>query len=113
MVEEDDDDGSRLESKNALQKLNDCLQTICDDPYIIILKIKNRFDPDPKVAKSDESCGFRNVSISLILVDSYTMTHSVDGHICELQLQLKEMKGLIEDQLGHQRYVEWRDMLAV
>ena len=95
----------------ALKNLHKCLERICKEQKIIILKIKNRFDLDPKIAKSEESCGFRNISISMILVDEYTMEHSVDGHICELQLQLKAMKDMIP--LGHENYVKRRDMLAV
>ena len=111
---EDDD------RENALSKLLRCLQNIRKDASVVVLNIKNRFDLDPKESKKiEKSGGFRNVSISLILDDEFATSHGVDGHICELQLQMGELKydekkelNVLNDEFGHARYVEWRDLQA-
>ena len=97
------------------------MRKIYADETVDILNIKNRFDLN---YDSAASAGYRNVSISMVLVDQYTMQHSVDGHICELQLGLQpihDIRDAATDEVdaagnhttGHQRYVQWRDALAV
>jgi len=89
--------------------LIETLKRINNDARVSILQIKNRLDIN---YDSRESAGYRNVSLSLIIVDETTMGYGVDGHICELQLCLSIVENIKKAE-GHSRYVKWRDMLAL
>lgn len=101
-------------SCETFEDLKNVLNKILSDPTVVILHVKNKFKYD---YKSAESAGYRNINLLLILVDDATMEAGVDCHICELQLGLSkidEIKNVVVEgeQHGHQRYVEWRDLLA-
>jgi len=89
----------------TIEALLACFQRIRADDRIAILNIKNRFDLD---FNSAESAGYRNMSLSFIIVDDSTMHLGVDAHICELQLGCKAIDDFKNDE-GHHNYVEWRN----
>ena len=70
-----------------------------------VLQIKNRFDLG---FDSTESAGYRNMSLSFIIVDESTMHLGVDAHVCELQLGCKAIDDFKND-AGHHNYVKWRN----
>ena len=85
-----------------------CVQRLIDDSTIAILQIKNRFDPG---YDSGLSAGYRNLSISFVVVDDVTMALKVEHHVCELQLGLSAIDAFKNDS-GHDKYVQWRNMRA-
>merc|ERR1719387_2428094 len=85
-----------------------CLNIILEDARVVVLNVKNRLDPG---YDSAESAGYRNVSLSLLLVDNTTMGLHVDCHISEVQLGLKDFDDKKSDD-GHKRYVDYRDARA-
>lgn len=95
-------------SFETLDALLWCVQRLVDDPTVAILQVKNRFDPD---YNSADSAGYRNLSISFVVVDAVTMGLKVEHHICELQLGLAAIDAFKND-TGHDKYVRWRNMRA-
>lgn len=93
---------------STVDGLLEAVERIKADERVAVLKFKNRFDAS---YDSRDSAGFRNVALSLILVDEFTVSRGIDMHICELQLGLKFID-IIKNDNGHRRYVEWRDMLG-
>eukprot|EP00912_Choanoflagellata_sp_UC4_P001988 UC4_evm2s1277 len=92
----------------SLREVVTCLESIRDDPTLIILQIKNRFHDD---YDSKDSAGYRNICLSLALVNDVTMSLGVDIHVCELQLGLKAFDDYKKED-GHARYVQWRNARA-
>ena len=92
----------------TLDAMRHYLRCIRNDARVAILQIKNRFRLD---YDSGMSAGYRNLSISLLVVDELTMRLGVDAHVCELQLGLEEIDSLKNDQ-GHHNYVTWRNARA-
>ena len=86
-----------------------CLKAILEDPECAVLQIKNRFTASHD---SRTTAGYRNVSLSLIIVDRFTMTQGIDAHVCELQLGFGPFEFLKKFLNGHRRYVEFRDARA-
>ena len=89
--------------------LSKCLKEILNDPGVAVLQIKNRFS---ERYNSKESAGYRNLSLSLLVVDQFTMSRGVDAHVCELQLGLEAFEYLKKRLDGHKRYVKFRDRRA-
>mmetsp|Transcript_5051 Transcript_5051/g.11825 ORF Transcript_5051/g.11825 Transcript_5051/m.11825 type:complete len:120 (+) Transcript_5051:44-403(+) len=81
------------------------LEAILSDPEIVLGRVKNRlaFDYDPAL-----SAGYRDVALNLCIRSPYTMELGVAGHVCELQLILKDFAEL-KNAEGHKRYVELRN----
>ena len=73
-----------------------------------MLQVKNRLRLD---YDSAGSAGYRNVALSLLVVDAFTMAHGVEHHVCELQLGLAAVDAL-KNEGGHRNYVAWRDARA-
>lgn len=91
-----------------LASLSKCLANILADERVVVLQVKNRFD---KEYNSADSAGYRNVSLSMVLVDEFTMCNNLDIHICELQLGVEDFDSKKTDQ-GHKNYVEYRNARA-
>ena len=53
--------------------------------FVFCLQVKNRLDPAYDSAKS---AGYRDVLVTLRLVNEETVSMNVENHICELQLIL-------------------------
>lgn len=96
----------RLETPADLAR---CVQLILEDPHCGVLQIKNRLT---KKHNPLSSAGYRNVSLSLIIVDEYTMSRGIDAHVCELQLGLGPFEDLKYYLDGHARYVKFRNSRA-
>ena len=92
---------------DTVDNLTACLSDIGRNPQVVILQVKNRLSLDEQNASS----GYRNVALSLLLVDMHTMEHGVDTHVAELQLGLRAFDGIKTDG-GHLRYVSWRNQRA-
>lgn len=82
---------------------------IVADRRVVVLSIKNRFASD---YDSRLSAGYRNLALTLVIVDDFTLENQVEGHVCELQLGLSAHQKLKNDE-GHVRYVSWRDARGV
>merc|ERR1711879_837292 len=80
-----------------LQSLAECLKIISKDPRCVILQVKNRF---AMKYNSAESAGYRNVALSMVIVDDETMGMSVDKHVCELQMGVEQFESMKSDE-GH------------
>ena len=79
-----------------------------------MVHFKNRF-LDAYDAKS--TAGYRNASLSVVLVDAVTSSLGVESHVCELQLGIAEVEavkhGLGSSGSGHQRYITFRNLRAI
>lgn len=82
---------------------------IVADRRVVVLSIKNRFASD---YDSRLSAGYRNLALTLVIVDDFTLENQVEEHVCELQLGLSAHQKLKNDE-GHVRYVSWRDARGV
>lgn len=97
-------------SFDTLEALTEVFVKIQADPRVAIFQVKNRFRPG---YDSRDSAGYRNVALSLVVVDDETMRLGVEAHLCELQLGLKYLDNIKNKEGGgHKKYVEWRDLLA-
>ena len=92
---------------DTVDNLTACLSDIRRNPQVVILQVKNRLSLDEKNASS----GYRNVALSILLVDMDTMAEGVDTHVAELQLGLSAFDDIKTDG-GHLRYVSWRNQRA-
>eukprot|EP00035_Acanthoeca_spectabilis_P013479 m.251407 g.251407 ORF g.251407 m.251407 type:complete len:468 (+) comp15900_c0_seq14:1311-2714(+) len=91
----------------TIESLTKGLIRVKNDPHVAVLQIKNRLHP------TDSSpTGYRNVSISLVLVDKFTLSRGLENHVCELQLELERFVKCKLKMRGHARYVEWRNLNA-
>lgn len=93
---------------DRLEDLVACLASIRKDPRVAILQVKNRLSPS---FDDRQSAGYRNVALNLVLVDPETMRLGVDHHVVEVQLGLKVMDDLKNDE-GHANYVRFRNARA-
>lgn len=91
-----------------LDDLCNCLQILSRDPATRILRIKNRF---AREYDSNETAGYRDVAVNVVMVNEETSRLGVAGHVCELQLILEQFLNLKTDD-GHKRYVEYRNKCA-
>jgi hypothetical protein len=68
-----------------------CLSLIHNDHEVILVRIKNRFDP---VFNSEQSAGYRNLAINLRVVTKETLALGIETHVCEVQLLLVQMAAI-------------------
>jgi hypothetical protein len=61
---------------------------MANDPEIVLIRIKNRFDSE---YKSELSAGYRNLAVNLRVVSAETLDLGIETHVCEVQLLLLEM----------------------
>lgn len=94
---------------NSFEEMMECLQRILSDKRAVVLQIKNRFAFD---YDSAASAGYRNLAISFVLVDQFTMQHAIDKHVTELQFGLATIDTMKHDMNGHDSYVAWRNARA-
>jgi len=90
---------------HTVNDLAACLQVMLDDPEVCVLRVKNRLRQDYNPALT---AGYRDVSVNLRLDTPQAAALGVVGHVCELQLQLKEF-ALLRNQEGHARYINYRN----
>ena len=102
------DDEANTPPTLGIQNMITALKRIRKDPSVVVLQAKNRISDEYDALMSG---GYRNLSLSLVVVDNITMAKNVDAHICELQLGLAEIDRLKKEE-GHMRYVSFRDMLG-
>ncbi|EKX36814.1 hypothetical protein GUITHDRAFT_155121 [Guillardia theta CCMP2712] len=93
----------------SLEEIVRCLKGICEDQELVILRVKNRFDPD---FTSQQSGAYRDVCLNVRLDNEETHRLGVNFHVCELQLSLKDYKSWAMHSNGHQRYVAYRNTRA-
>ena len=91
-----------------LEDLCTCLEMICQDESVRIVRIKNRLACDHP---SDTSGGYRDVAVNLLIENEETISLGVRGHVYELQLLLEPFYRL-KSVCGHKRYVTYRNMRA-
>jgi hypothetical protein len=68
-----------------------CLGAISRDSDVVLLRIKNRFDPG---LSSSSSAGYRNLALNLRIVTAETQALGIEMHICEVQLLLLSMAAI-------------------
>uniref|UniRef100_A0A6U2B612 Uncharacterized protein n=1 Tax=Hemiselmis andersenii TaxID=464988 RepID=A0A6U2B612_HEMAN len=113
MVRSYDNDPSRLLDISrgsiafeSLGDLTECLEAIWADENVVVSRITNRMGAD---FKSDETGGYRDVSINLRLVSPEAQALGAELHVCEVQLLLKGYALLrSQDYLGYVRARDWR-----
>jgi len=85
------------------------LQWLHQDPEVVIVRIKNRLDPeyDPSL-----SAGYRDLMINLQIRNEETVRLNVQHHIVELQLIPRQVYDRRQDgdTGGHRNYVLWRNL---
>ena len=93
---------------DRVEDLVRCLRIVRRDPRVVILQVKNRLSTsfDGRL-----SAGYRNVALNLALVEVDTMKLGVDYHVAELQLGLRMMDDLKNEE-GHANYVRFRNARA-
>ena len=79
------------------------------DESVAIVQIKNGFDLR---YDSKKSGGYRDIKLSLVVVDAFARSSAVEEHICELQILLKDIHQLKFELGGHDRYEKARDALG-
>ena len=67
-----------------MSRLHSCLQRIAEDQDVVVLRVKNRFDP---CHDARSTAGYRCVSLNLRIITEETKTLGIDSHVCEIQLQ--------------------------
>ena len=70
---------------DTIEGVKQCLSLIHTDQEVIVLRIKNRFDP---TFDSEQSAGYRNLAINLRVVTKETLMLGIETHVCEVQLIL-------------------------
>merc|ERR1712054_562529 len=101
------DDGSLLADLTrgsiiyeSMKGIEDGLRLLAQESSIV--RLKNRFDPS---YDSAATAGYRDVSINI----SFPAGSGMRIHICEVQLQHKELFAL-KSEGGHKRYIEFRNL---
>mmetsp|Transcript_39046 Transcript_39046/g.91171 ORF Transcript_39046/g.91171 Transcript_39046/m.91171 type:complete len:154 (+) Transcript_39046:840-1301(+) len=91
-----------------VQDLHVCLETICNDKDVVVMRIKNRMDPS---VSSYDSAGYRDVCLNLRLHTEWTEHMGCSQHVCEVQLLLTRIATNKSDE-GHRRYVQLRNCMG-
>jgi hypothetical protein len=60
-----------------------CLCAISNDPDVVLVRVKNRYDPE---SDASLSAGYRNLAVNLRLDNSETRALGIETHVCEVQL---------------------------
>jgi len=92
---------------NDLQDVRTCVENIENDPELHIVKIDNRFDPH---SDAHRTAGYRDVVLTLRVVNDTTNMLGISGHGCELQLAHREMVTLITP-AQHDRYLKYKSVM--
>lgn len=90
----------------SVSDLAQCVDTITNDPQVAVERIKNRMSLKSTV--SSNTTGYRDVLINLRIMDESTRRIGADWHVCEVQLVLREV-ALLKNNEGHKRYVDFRN----
>ena len=122
----------------SLEDLCSCLAAIAADRDVVVVRVKNRLDPEYDAVAST---GYRDVALNIRVVSEEATELGVESHICEVQLVLQavaEIKVPILHHIchsaafvcmvmhiltavlvcpsqsaeGHKRYVAFRDLLG-
>ena len=94
---------------STLDEVADKFERIARDESVAIVQIKNGFDPGYDSRKSG---GYRDIKLSLVVVDAFARGSAVEEHICELQILLKDIHQLKFELGGHDRYEKARALGA-
>mmetsp|Transcript_16961 Transcript_16961/g.26269 ORF Transcript_16961/g.26269 Transcript_16961/m.26269 type:complete len:269 (+) Transcript_16961:227-1033(+) len=89
-----------------ISHITHCLQTLSRDHEACIVRVKNRLHPE---YQSDQSSGYRDVCINLMIRTEETEKLGISNHVCELQLILKRFAEL-KNNAGHRNYVLFRNV---
>ena len=93
---------------DSVADLSVCLDMIAKDADVRIVRIKNRLSTTYDPA---HTAGYRDVSLNIRIVTEEAQSLGLSGHVCELQLILKEFFLLRSDD-GHGRFVSFRNLRA-
>ena len=84
------------------------VEALCDDPALAVVGSKNALSA---TFDSRENAGYRNINLSVLVVDSLAFSQGLDAHVCELQLGIAPIEALRNEE-GHANYIKWRDINA-
>ncbi|EKX39829.1 hypothetical protein GUITHDRAFT_114079 [Guillardia theta CCMP2712] len=96
-----------VDSMDHLLKL---VQLIKDDDALHIVRVKDRMTLPFNHPSMQESCGFRAVLLNFHFLTDEALSFGLAGHICEVQLTLKEFAALCSAE-SHQRYKRYRYLI--
>ena len=100
----------------SLEDLANCLELMLNDNRIEVHRIKNRLDPNYKIATTH---GYRDVNVNFRVVKSPLACLSeaewlrlgLSEHVCEMQLVPIEYFR-VKTEEGHKKYIQYRNMQA-
>jgi hypothetical protein len=97
---------------DSAEQWDAAIDEILADPAVDILRVKNRF---ASTYDAKESCGYRDIQLNAVVTasnfDAAEIALGLHEHVCEIQLHLKPMYELKNDE-GHKRYVKFRNECA-
>jgi hypothetical protein len=76
---------------HSIADLAVCLSAIINDPDVVMVRIKNRYDPE---SDASSSAGYRNLAVNLRLDNSETRALGIETHVCEVQLLHLQMAAI-------------------
>ncbi len=94
---------------STLDEVAETFERVARDESVAIVQIKNGFDLR---YDSKKSGGYRDIKLSLVVVDAFARGSAVEEHICELQILHKDIHQLKFELGGHDRYEKARDALG-
>jgi len=84
------------------------VEALREDPALAVVGSKNSLST---IFDSRESAGYRNINLSVLVVDSLAFSQGLDAHVFELQLGIAPIEAL-RNEKGHANYIKWRDINA-
>lgn len=96
---------------NNVQSLTECFEAIASDPDVVLIyqgdhKFRLRRDYD-----ADQSCGYRDLQLSVRIDNDVTRMLGISKHVCEVQLHLDTILTIKSDE-GHAMYKKLRNMIG-
>jgi hypothetical protein len=92
----------------SIEDLKACLMTLCDDPEMEVVRVKNRMH---HTIDSISTGGYRDVLVNGRFTNEVAVRYGVDRHIFEILLILKPFADLKTAE-GHRNYQMFRDLRA-
>jgi hypothetical protein len=99
---------------DTFAQMEAALDLILADSAIRVLRVKNRFAEDYDAVT--ESCGYRDIQLNAVLTqqvltEAGEIELGLHEHVCEIQLHLHDIYKF-KNEMGHKRYVEYRNRRA-
>mmetsp|Transcript_18739 Transcript_18739/g.29244 ORF Transcript_18739/g.29244 Transcript_18739/m.29244 type:complete len:109 (+) Transcript_18739:1769-2095(+) len=92
----------------SISDIEEALLAIEADPDVVVVRVKDRLDP---VKSVEDTAGFRCCIINLHVLNYHSVRLGLERHVAEVQLLLRSFAE-IKSELGHRRYVAFRNARA-